>query len=154
MGSKAQMRPHWLNYVHLKLKRLSMEDRRMTDREVHGFIQARFSTVNLLQETVESAYKAGRHARVPFMIGNNSAEIGGPFVNASSSKEELFSLFGDLKEEAKAAYDPDGNKEFAEVQTRFNTDKVWAEPARFTAKSVAARAIRPTFFFSLTYLPP
>ena len=41
------------------------------------------------------------------------------------SKEELFSLFGQLKDEAKAAYDPDGTKEFAEVQTRFNTDKVW-----------------------------
>ena len=106
-------------------------------------------------ETAESAYKAGRQAHVPLMIGNNSAEIGGPFVNQSKSKEELFSLFGELKDEAKAAYDPDGKKEFAEVQTRFNTDKVWAEPARFTASyCLPPRAIRPTFFFSLTYLLP
>ena len=42
-------------------------------------------------ETAESAYKAGRQARVPLMIGNNSAEIGGPFVNQSKTKEELFS---------------------------------------------------------------
>ncbi len=62
--------------------------------------------------TSESAYKEGTQARVTLMIGNNSAEIGGPFVNASSSKEELFSLFGELKDEAKAAYDPDGTKEF------------------------------------------
>ena len=103
-------------------------------------------------ETSESAYKAGRQARVPLMIGCNSAEIGGGFVNASSSKEELFSLFGELKDEAKAAYDPDGNKEFAEVQTRFNTDKVWAEPARFTARSFAAVG-DPAYVFLFSYVP-
>ncbi|MDD1625286.1 MAG: carboxylesterase family protein, partial [Methylococcaceae bacterium] len=103
-------------------------------------------------ETSESAYKAGRQAHVPLIIGNNSAEIGGPFVNASSSKEELFSLFGELKDEAKAAYDPDGNKEFAEVVTMFNTDKVWAEPARFTASAYAARGDR-AYIFLFSYVP-
>lgn len=103
-------------------------------------------------ETAESAYKAGRHTRVPFMIGNNSAEIGGPFVNSSSSKEELFSMFGELKEEAKAAYDPEGTREFAEVQTLFNTDKVWTEPARFAARSVAAKG-DPAYIFLFSYVP-
>jgi len=107
---------------------------------------------NFVTETAESAYKAGRYAHVPLMIGNNSAEIGGPFVNASKSKEELFSLFGDLKEEAKAAYDPDGTKDFAEVQTRFNTDKVWAEPARFTASAFAAKG-DPSYIFLFSYVP-
>ena len=86
------------------------------------------------------------------MIGCNSAEIGGPFVNASTTKEELFSLFGDLESEAKAAYDPDGNKEFAEVQTRFNTDKVWAEPARFTARAFTAIG-EPAYIFLFSYVP-
>ena len=103
-------------------------------------------------ETSESAYKAGRQAHVPLMIGNNSAEIGGPFVNASTTKEELFSLFGELSSEAKAAYDPDGAKEFAEVQTRFNTDKVWAEPARFTASSFVAVG-EPAYIFLFSYVP-
>jgi para-nitrobenzyl esterase len=103
-------------------------------------------------ETAESAYKAGRYAHVPLMIGNNSAEIGGPFVNQSKSKEELFSLFGKLSDEAKAAYDPDGEKEFAEVQTRFNTDKVWAEPARFTA-SIFAKNGDPSYLFLFSYVP-
>lgn len=103
-------------------------------------------------ETAESAYKAGRQAHVPLMIGNNSAEIGGPFVNASTSKEELFSLFGELKDEAKAAYDPDGKKEFAEVVTRFNTDKVWAESARFTASIFAAKG-DPAYIFLFSYVP-
>jgi para-nitrobenzyl esterase len=106
----------------------------------------------LVVETSESAYKAGRQARVPLMIGNNSAEIGGPFVNNSSSKEDLFSRFGELKDEAKGAYDPDGTKEFAEVQTMFNTDKVWAEPARFTAASFSAMS-DPAYIFLFSYVP-
>lgn len=103
-------------------------------------------------ETAESAYKAGRQARVPLLIGNNSAEIGGPFVNSSTSKEELFSLFGELKDEARTAYDPNGDREFAEVQTMFNTDKVWAEPARFTAGAFATRGI-PAYIFLFSYVP-
>lgn len=106
----------------------------------------------LVVETAESAYKAGRHTRVPLMIGCNSAEIGGPFVNASNSKEELFSLFGELKEEAKTAYDPQGDKDFSEVQTLFNTDKVWAEPARFAARSVVAQG-DPAYVFLFSYVP-
>ena len=103
-------------------------------------------------ETAESAYKAGRQARVPLMIGNNSAEIGGGFVNSSSSKEELFALFGELKDEAKTAYDPDGSKEFAEVITKFNTDWVWGEPARFTASSYAEIG-DPAYIFLFSYVP-
>lgn len=103
-------------------------------------------------ETSESAYNTGRQAKVPLMIGNNTAEIGGGFVNSSSSKEELFSLFGDLEGEAKAAYDPDGNKEFAEVQARFNTDWVWAEPARFSARAFTAIG-EPAYIFQFDYVP-
>jgi para-nitrobenzyl esterase len=107
---------------------------------------------NLVVETAESAYKAGRQAKVPLMIGNNSAEIGGGFVNSSNSKEELFALFGDLEGEARVVYDPTNNKEFAEVQTRFNTDWVWGEPARFAASSVAA-VDQTAYIFLFSYVP-
>ena len=106
----------------------------------------------LVVETAESAYKGGRQARIPLIIGNNSAEIGGPFVNASSTKEELFSLFGELANEANAAYDPDGNKEFDEVITKFNTDWVWGEPARFTAKAFVAKG-EPAYIYLFSYVP-
>ena len=103
-------------------------------------------------ETAESAYKAGRQAQVPLIIGCNSAENSGEFVNASTSKDELFSLFGDLESEARAAYDPDGTKEFAEVRTRFNTDWVWAEPARFSARAFTAIG-EPAYIFLFNYVP-
>ena len=106
----------------------------------------------LVVETAESAYKAGRHPSVPLITGSCSAEIGGNFVNSSSSKEELFSLFGELEDEAKAAYDPSGDKEFAEVQTLFNADWVWAEPARFAARIFAA-GDTPAYIFHYGYVP-
>src|SRR5690606_36424768 len=90
----------------------------------------------LVVETAESAYKAGRQTRVPLIIGSNSAEVPAGFVNAAF-KDELLSQFGLLREEVTAAYDPDGTIEFAEMLTMVNTDKVWAEPARFTARSFA-----------------
>lgn len=103
-------------------------------------------------ETSESAYKAGRQAKVPLMIGNCSAEIGGAFVSTSTTKEELFAQFGNLEAVAKAAYDPEDNKEFAEIQTKLNTDWVWGEPARFTAKSFVA-AGEPAYMYQFGYVP-
>jgi para-nitrobenzyl esterase len=107
----------------------------------------------LVIETAESAYKAGRHERVPLIIGNCSAEIGGPFVTTANSKEALFALFGELGAEAKTAFDPESNKEFAEVLTKFNTDWVWGEPARITARAFAAKG-SPTYMYQFGYVPP
>ncbi|ASO05204.1 carboxylesterase/lipase family protein [Arenibacter algicola] len=106
----------------------------------------------LVVETAESAYKAGRQMQIPLMIGSNSAEIGGSFVNNSKTKEELFSLFGDFEEEAQAAYDPDGSKEFEEVITKFNTDWVWGEPGRFAARAFAEKG-EPTFIYHFGFVP-
>jgi para-nitrobenzyl esterase len=107
----------------------------------------------LVVETAESAYKAGRQTSVPLIIGNCSAEVGGAFVTTASSKEALFSLFGELEAEAKAAFDPQGNKEFAEVLTKFNTDWVWGEPARMTARAFVAKRA-PAYMFQFGYVPP
>jgi para-nitrobenzyl esterase len=73
------------------------------------------------------------------------------FVNASS-KDELLSLFGNLRDQAIAAYDPHGTNEFAEMLTMVNTDKVWAEPARFTARAFAAKG-QPAYLYRFSYVP-
>ena len=106
----------------------------------------------LVVETAESAYEAGRQARVPLIIGSNSAEVPAGFVNASS-KEELLSLFGNLRDKAIAVYDPDGTTEFAEMLTMVNTDKVWAEPARFTARAFVAKGA-PAYIYLFSYVSP
>ena len=105
----------------------------------------------LVVETAESAYKAGRQPRVPLIIGSNSAEVPAGFVNASS-KEELLSQFGSVKDEFKAAYDSDGNTEFAKMLSLVNTDKVWAEPARFTARAFVAKGAH-AYLYLFSYVP-
>jgi para-nitrobenzyl esterase len=105
----------------------------------------------LVIETAQSAYEAGRQARASLIIGSNSAEVQGGFVNARS-KDELLSRFGSLKDEAIAAYDPDGNTDFAKMLTMVNTDKVWAEPARFTARAFVALG-EPAYIYRFSYVP-
>jgi para-nitrobenzyl esterase len=106
----------------------------------------------LVVETAESAYKAGRQPNVPLIIGSNSAEVPAGFVNASS-KEELLSQFANVKGEMSAAYDPDGNTDFARMLTLVNTDKVWAEPARFTARAFFAKGA-PAYIYLFSYVSP
>ena len=106
----------------------------------------------LVVETAESAYKTGRHSKVPLIIGNCSAEIGGGFVNTSTSKEALFSTFGEFEAEAKAAFDASSDKEFAEVITKFNTDWVWGEPGRMTARAFVANGA-PAYMYQFGYVP-
>jgi para-nitrobenzyl esterase len=105
----------------------------------------------LVVETAQSAYNAGRQNRVPIIIGSNSAEVPAGFVNAKT-KEELLSLFGKMKEDAKKVYDPAGNAELAEMLTMVNTDKVWAEPARFTANAVAKKGDK-AYLYVFSYVP-
>lgn len=105
----------------------------------------------LVVETSESSYKSGRQECVPIIIGSNSAEVLGGFVNANS-KEELLSLFGNMKNEARKVYDQDGKTEFAEMLTMVNTDKVWAEPARFTANTWATKG-EDAYIYLFSYVP-
>lgn len=106
----------------------------------------------LVVETAQSAYNAGRQHKVPIIIGSNSAEVPAGFVNARS-KEELLNLFGSMKDEAKAVYEPDSTTEFAQMLTLVNTDKVWAEPARFTARAVAAKG-ESAYVYLFSYVSP
>ncbi|WGQ09881.1 carboxylesterase family protein [Pedobacter gandavensis] len=105
----------------------------------------------LVVETAQSAYDAGRQNRVPLIIGSNSAEVPAGFVNAST-KEELFSLFGNMRAEAIATYDPNGNTDFAEILSMVNTDKVWAEPARFTANAFTVKGDQ-AYIYLFSYVP-
>ena len=104
----------------------------------------------LAVETFQSAYEAGRQARVPLMIGTNSADFIG-FISAET-KEALFSQFGEGKAKAIAAYDPDGTAELRALLTMAGTDRAQAEPARFTAKAFVAKGA-PVWVYRFSYVP-
>jgi len=104
----------------------------------------------LMVETSQSAYEAGHQARVPLMIGSNSADFVG-FISADT-KEALFSQFSERKAAAIAAYDPSGTTELRTLLTMAGTDRVQAEPARFTAKAFVASGA-PAYVYRFSYIP-
>jgi para-nitrobenzyl esterase len=104
----------------------------------------------LMVETAQSAYLAGRQMRVPLMFGSNSADFVG-FISADT-KEALFSQFGEGKAAAIAAYDPTGTAELRTLLTMAGTDRVQAEPARFTASAFIAKGA-PAYIYRFSYIP-
>lgn len=139
-----------------RLRSLSAEDildgGRQTDGE--GGAQTYSGPVvdgTLVVETAEQAYKAGRQARVPLLIGSNSAEVRGGFL-AARTKDELFAQFAEGREAAISAYDPAGTQSLENLMTLAITDRVWAEPARFTARAFAALDL-PAFVYRFSYVP-
>lgn len=104
----------------------------------------------LVTKTAEEAYKNRRHPNIPLIIGSNSAEVPAGFVTAQS-KEQLFSQFEPYSDEARNAYDPAGGLAFTELLTMVNTDKVWAEPARFTARAFSGKGT-DTYIYLFDYV--
>ena len=104
----------------------------------------------LITETAESAYKARRQPRVPFLAGSNSADTAGNRIRATN-KEELFARFGKWSEQAMAAYDPDGSTDLATLVSRANDDFGQAEPARFAASAFAANG-SPAYLYRFGYI--
>lgn len=138
-----------------KLRSLSVEDIVDSGQENNGeggepIYSGPILDGKLVVETAESAYKAGRQSRVPLIIGSNSAEVPAGFVNARS-KEELLEQFETVKVAFSAAYDLEDKTDFAEVLTMVNTDKVWAEPARFTANAFTAKGDR-AYIYLFSYV--
>jgi para-nitrobenzyl esterase len=88
--------------------------------------------------------------RVPLMIGSNSADFVG-FISADT-KEALFSQFGERKADAIAAYDPGGTTELRTLLVMAGTDRVQAEPARFTASAFVAKGA-PAYVYRFSYIP-
>ena len=104
----------------------------------------------LITETAESAYKARRQARVPLLLGSNSADTAGNRISART-KDELFARYGQWSAEARAAYDPDGSTELATLVSRANDDYGQAEAARFAANAFAANGSR-VYLYRFSYV--
>ena len=104
----------------------------------------------LVTETAETAYKAHHQPRVPIMLGSNSADTAGNRIKGTT-KEQLFSRFGQWSAQAKAAYDPDGSKDVATLAAEANNDFGQAEPARFSARAFAANG-SPAYLYRFSYI--
>ena len=89
----------------------------------------------VVKESPADAYAAGQGAKIPVMIGANSADIG---FSRGRTKQELFAPFGSEEAKAKAAYDPSGSASVMQVGWEIAADEFMVEPARFVARTIAA----------------
>lgn len=105
----------------------------------------------LVAEEPGAVSAAGRQAKVPLMVGANSADIGD--ANAKS-KDEAFTRFGANAAKARMAYDPDGKTELARINANIGMDHVMIEPARFLAAASAQQGVASyAYRFSYTATP-
>ncbi len=82
-------------------------------------------------------YRAGGQAKVPFMIGANTADIGG--FGSPATMADLFKPFGGLAAQAQAAYDPEHSGDVRAIAARVGRDAIMIEPARFVAATLASQ---------------
>ena len=99
-------------------------------------------------ESPAEAYAAGRGAKVPFMIGANSADIGFSFAR---NVDELFAPFGADKDKAMAAYNATSSTPMGQVGPVFGADQMMIEPARFAARTLAAIGV-PSYEYRFSYV--
>jgi para-nitrobenzyl esterase len=102
----------------------------------------------IVVESPEQAYLARRQARVPLIIGANSADIG---FNFAKSIDEALDPFGARKAEALAAYDPGRTGSLRLVNAEIGADRMMIEPARFAAATLAAQGL-PAYEYRFSYV--
>jgi para-nitrobenzyl esterase len=102
----------------------------------------------IVVENPDQAYRAGRQAKVPVMIGANSMDIGFSFAR---NMDELLAPFGSEKDKALAAYDPDRSGDVRAVGARVAMDRMMVEPARLTAQLIAAQGL-PSYEYRFSYV--
>lgn len=102
----------------------------------------------IVVESPDEAYRAGRQAKVPVMIGANSMDIG---FSMARTMDDLFVPFGALKDKARAAYDPDNTGDVRSVGMKVAMDRAMVEPARLTAQLISAQGL-PAYEYRFSYV--
>jgi para-nitrobenzyl esterase len=110
-----------------------------TEPDDHTYVGGPILDGKLYPGTPVRIYEAGGGARVPVMIGANTAEIG--HVSAASLPA-LWASYGPYAAAARRIYDPDGRRSLEEVSSAAGSDLWMVEPARAIARILSARGQR------------
>jgi para-nitrobenzyl esterase len=102
----------------------------------------------IVVEQLDQSYRGSRFMKVPLIIGANSADIGFTFAK---TMDEVFAPFGPDKDKARAAYNPDNSSDVRAVGTSVAMDRLMSEPARYTAKTLAAAGAH-AYVFRFSYV--
>ena len=96
----------------------------------------------------QTAYAAGAQAKVPLIIGTNSADIG---FSRAKTVDEVFAPFGARKAQAMAAYGAGPTSDVRVVGSAVGMDQGMGEPARFTAAAFAAQGVK-AYVYRFSYV--
>jgi para-nitrobenzyl esterase len=104
----------------------------------------------IVVEEPETAFRAGRQARIPYLIGANNREFG--FMPLPpQAVEGMLTRFGADKDKVIAAYDPEKTGDMGEVGIGLMSDGAMVEPARLLAR-LASAAGQPTWVYRFSYV--
>jgi para-nitrobenzyl esterase len=104
----------------------------------------------IVVEETETAFRAGRQAKVPYMIGANDLEFGFAPVPADRT-DGMLSSFGPARDKVLAAYDPEGSGDKGRIGMRLMSDMAMVEPARLLAR-LASAAGQPAWHYRFSYV--
>jgi para-nitrobenzyl esterase len=96
----------------------------------------------------DAVYKAGKQAKVPLMIGANSADIG---FSAARTIDDVFAPFGARRAQAMQAYGATAASDPRAIGAAVGMDKGMVEPARFVAATFAAQGL-PAYEYRFSYV--
>ncbi len=102
----------------------------------------------LMVQPPEEVFKQGGEAKVPVVVGANSADLGFPRAHTLAG---LLAPFGAQRTEALAAFDPGGDTSVTAVGRRIAMVRDMIEPARFVARHAAA-AGEPAYEYRFSYV--
>lgn len=94
-------------------------------------------------------YARGMGARIPVLIGANSADLG---WTRAKSLHALFAHFGPQAAAARAAFDPSGKLTLQQVSAEVGGARWMIEPARAIARTLSARGQR-VYEYRFSYVP-
>jgi para-nitrobenzyl esterase len=101
-------------------------------------------------EEPETAFRAGRQARIPYLVGANNREFG--FMPLPpQAVEAMLDRVGPAREQVVAAYDPGKTGNMGEVGVGLMSDGAMVEPARLMAR-LASAAGQTTYVYRFSYV--
>ena len=100
----------------------------------------------IVVDGVEDVYRRGGAARVPFMAGANTADLGFP------SSGDPFVRFGADAERARQIYTATFGEGQSRLSMAISTDTMMIEPARFTVEAMR-RMGQPAWHYRAGYIP-
>jgi para-nitrobenzyl esterase len=104
----------------------------------------------IVAEEPEAAFRAGRQAPVPYLVGANDREFG--FMPLPPPEVEgMLARFGSARAAVVAAYDPGRTGDMGEVGIGIVSDGAMVEPARLMAR-LASAAGPPTWQYRFSYV--